>query len=42
MTRLLFDLHGAVSSFGQDEAGELYVVGYYPSAIYRVTAARLP
>ena len=38
-TRLLFDLHGSISAFGQDEAGELYAMGYMPSKLYRVTAA---
>lgn len=41
-TRLLFDLHAPVSSFGEDEAGELYVVGYLPGMIYRVTATWAP
>jgi glucose/arabinose dehydrogenase len=40
--RLLFDLHAYVSSFGADEAGELYMVGYQTGAIYRVTATRTP
>jgi glucose/arabinose dehydrogenase len=42
VTRLLFDLHASVSSFGEDEAGELYVVGYLPGTIYHVTATQTP
>jgi glucose/arabinose dehydrogenase len=30
---------GGVASFGQDNAGELYVTAYQPGAIYRVAAA---
>jgi hypothetical protein len=41
-TRLVFDLHAPISSFGQDETGEVYVVGYMPGAIYRVTAPVSP
>jgi len=41
-TRLLVDLNASVSSFGEDEAGEVYVVGYLPGTIYRVTATTAP
>jgi hypothetical protein len=30
---------GGVASFGQDNAGEMYVTAYQPGAIYRVAAA---
>jgi glucose/arabinose dehydrogenase len=38
-TRQLFDLNTSISSFGEDEAGELYVVGYMSGTIYHLTAA---
>jgi hypothetical protein len=30
---------GGIASFGQDNAGEIYVTAYQPGAIYRVAAA---
>ncbi len=41
-TRLVFDLHTPVSSFGEDETGELYVVGYMPGEVYHITAPASP
>jgi hypothetical protein len=38
VTRLLADLHAPVSAFGEDEAGEVYVVAYLPGTVYHVTA----
>jgi hypothetical protein len=38
----VFDLHGPVSSFGEDETGELYVVGYMPGEVYHITAPVSP
>ncbi len=37
-TRQLYSLNSSVSSFGEDEAGELYVVGYMTGTIYHLTA----
>jgi glucose/arabinose dehydrogenase len=41
VTRLLADLHAPISAFGEDEAGEVYVVAYFPGTVYHVTATPL-
>jgi glucose/arabinose dehydrogenase len=40
VTRPLYTLNSSISSFGEDEAGELYVVGYKSGTIYHVTATQ--
>jgi hypothetical protein len=41
-TRQVGSLNSSVSSFGEDEAGEVYVLGYQLGVAYRVTATKTP